>query len=73
MSKQKNSNDRKSGSIRLVPIHIPRKVVVEKLENGFLIKLKEGSDLDCKYQVEQTLIADSQKKTRQILEDFLKD
>jgi len=56
-----------------VPIHIPKKVVVEKLENGFLIKLNEGSDLDCKYQVEQTLIADSQKKIRQIVEDFLKD
>jgi hypothetical protein len=73
MSKHKNCNVSKSGSIQLVPQFIPKEVILNKLENGYVIELKEGIDLDSTYRPKQTLIAESQKKARQIIEDFLKD
>jgi hypothetical protein len=73
MSKHNNCNVSKSGSIQLVPQFISKEVIINKLENGFLIELKEGIDLDSNCRSKQTLIAESQKKAHQILEDFLKD
>lgn len=73
MSKHNNCNVGNSGSTQLVPLSIPKEVVVKKLENGFVIELTEGIDMGSTFQVTQTLIAESQKKARQILESFLKD
>jgi len=73
MSKLKNCSISRSGSIQLAPLFVPKKVIINKFENGFVIELKEGIDMGSSYQLKQTLIAESQKKARQILEDFLKD